>query len=117
MLIQMDETEIQTLEEVVRFLSGAGQARPVLQGGKDDIYAWIERTLVRFRYLFIDRKGKGIVRRYIMQLSGYSRQQVTRLIAQYRTRGRIRRRQRTVKGFERKYTSSDIQRAIVKSGV
>jgi len=109
MLIQMDETRIRTLEEVESFLSGAGQARPVLLGGKDDAYAWIERTLVRFGYMFIDRKGKGIVRRYITQLSGYSRQQVTRLISQYRKSGRIRRRQRTVKGFERKYTPDDIQ--------
>jgi len=44
-----------------------------------------------------------------MQLSGYSRQQITRLISQYRKSGRIRRRQRTVKGFERKYTPDDIQ--------
>ncbi|MCH7559284.1 MAG: transposase family protein [Planctomycetes bacterium] len=109
MLIQMDETRIGTLEEVERFLYGAGQARPILQGSKDDSYAWIERTLVRFSYMLIDRKGKGIVRRYIMQLSGYSRQQITRLISQYRKSGHIRRRQRTVKGFETKYTRSDIQ--------
>jgi len=105
----MDERQIGTLEEIERFLSGAGQAHPILHGGKDATYAWIERTLVRFRYMLIDRKGKGIVRRYLMQLSGYSRQQITRLICQYRKSGRIRRRQRTVKGFERKYTPDDIQ--------
>ncbi len=105
----MDETQIRTLEEIERFLCGAGQVRPVLQCGKDDAYAWIERTLVRFGYMRITRKGKGIVRRYIMQLSGYSRQQITRLISQYRKSGRIRRRQRTVNGFEPKYTRADIQ--------
>ena len=105
----MDETQIRTLEEVERFLCGTGQVRLLLQGGKDATYAWIERTLVRFSYMLIDRKGKGIVRRYIMQLSGYSRQQITRLISQYRKSGHIRRRQRTVKGFETKYTPADIQ--------
>jgi len=108
MLIQMDETQIGTLEEIERFLSGASQARPVVQGGKDETYGWIERTLVRFRYIQLNKKGKGIVRRYIVQLSGYSRQQITRLISQYRKSGHIRRRQRTVKGFECKYTRSDI---------
>ncbi len=109
MLIQMDETQIGTLEEVVRFLSGTCQVQPLFQGDKDAIYAWIERILVRFGYMLIDRKGKGVVLRYIMQLSGYSRQQITRLISQYRESGHIRRRQRTVKGFERKYTPDDIQ--------
>ncbi len=109
MLIQMDETQIRTLKEVEKFLSGAVQTHPVFQGGKDAIYAWIERTLVRFRYIQINKNGKGIVRRYLIQLSGYSRQQITRLISQYRKSGHIRRRQRTVKGFERKYTPDDIQ--------
>ncbi len=105
----MDETRIRTLEEVEQFLSGMGQVCPVLQGGKDDAYAWIERTLFRFHYLRINKNSKGIVRRYIMQLSGYSRQQITRLINQYRKSGQIRRSQRTVKGFEPIYTRADIQ--------
>jgi hypothetical protein len=44
-----------------------------------------------------------------MKISGYSRQQLTRLIAQYRKTGRIRRRQRTVSGFKQKYTEQDIR--------
>jgi len=38
-----------------------------------------------------------------------SRQQLTRLIAQYRKTGLLRRRQRTVAGFTQKYTSKDIR--------
>ena len=38
-----------------------------------------------------------------------SRQQLTRLIAQYRKTGRLQRRQRTVSGFKRKYTTKDIR--------
>ena len=44
-----------------------------------------------------------------MKISGYSRQQLTRLIAQYRKMGRLQRRQRTVCGFKRKYTENDIR--------
>ena len=43
-----------------------------------------------------------MVMRYLMKISGYSRQQLTRLIAQYRKTGRLQRRQRTVSGFQRK---------------
>ncbi|MHB8423729.1 MAG: hypothetical protein ACYDB9_01035 [Gammaproteobacteria bacterium] len=46
--------------------------------------------------------------RALMKVSGYSRQQVTRLIAQYRETGVLKRCQRTVAGFARKYTPADI---------
>jgi len=109
MLVQMDESQIRTLEDVEQFLTGMPCASLQLQGSKDDGYRWIERTLVRFHYLWLGKKQKGFVRRYIQQLSGYSRQQMDRLIEQYRKTGRIRRRQRTVKGFETKYTRVDIR--------
>jgi hypothetical protein len=50
-----------------------------------------------------------VVIRYLMKISGYSRQQLTRLIAQYCKTGRLRRRQRTVGGFKLKYTEQDIR--------
>ncbi|MFQ5356717.1 MAG: integrase [Mariprofundaceae bacterium] len=105
----MDESQIRTLEDVEQFLADMTGASLQLQGSKDDVYRWIERTLVRFRYLWLGKKQKGLVRRYIRQLSGYSRQQMDRLIEQYRKTGHIRRRQRTVKGFETKYTKADIR--------
>lgn len=48
--------------------------------------------------------------RYLINVSGYSRQQLTRLIRQYRKTGTLKRRQRTVAGFTRKYTAADIRR-------
>ena len=109
MLVQMDETRVQTLKDVERFLGGTSDQTLKIQGGKDEVYAWIERTLVRFRYLWLGKKQKGLVRAYIQRLSGYSRPQLNRLIAQYRETGHIRRRQRTVNGFETKYTRADIR--------
>ena len=48
-----------------------------------------------------------MVIRYLMKVSGYSRQQLTRLIAQYRKTGQIKRCQRTVSGFKQKYSEQD----------
>jgi len=45
---------------------------------------------------------------YLIKISGYSRQQFTRLIAQYRRTDRLQRRRRTVSGFTQKYTEQDI---------
>ncbi|MFQ5356530.1 MAG: hypothetical protein ACE5DY_08635 [Mariprofundaceae bacterium] len=105
----MDETEIRTLEDVEQFLTGTTDTSLKLQGSKDDVYAWIQHTLVRFRYMGLRKKPKGLVRGYIKRLTGYSRPQMSRLIRQYRKTGHIRRRQRTVKGFETKYTKVDIR--------
>ncbi|GAV21361.1 hypothetical protein MMIC_P2345 [Mariprofundus micogutta] len=104
----MDERKIKTVADISVFLSGTDQTELRLQGSKDDIYAWVERALNRFRYGKLSKKEKGIVLNYLIQLSGYSRQQVTRFIARYRETGHVRRRQRTVNGFERIYTREDI---------
>jgi transposase InsO family protein len=107
MVIQMDERKIKTVADVEAFLAGADQTDLKLQGSKDDIYAWVERTLNRIRYGSLSKKEKGIVRSYLLQLSGYSRQQITRMIARYRETGHICCRQRTTNGFKCKYTRED----------
>jgi len=68
----MHETQIRTLEDIEQFLAGMTGTSLQLQGSKDDVYGWIERTLVRLRYLWLGKKQRGVVRRYIRQLSGYS---------------------------------------------
>lgn len=50
----------------------------------------------------------GLVIRYLMKISGYSRQQFTRLIVQCRKTGRRQRRQRTVSSFKPRYTEKDV---------
>ena len=45
--------------------------------------------------------------RYLGKMTGYSPAQVKRLIKQYREKGRLVRKQRTVKSFSQKYTAQD----------
>ncbi len=47
--------------------------------------------------------------RFVIKMTGYSRQQVTRLIKQYSDTGKIERQQRIYQGFERLYTAEDIR--------
>jgi hypothetical protein len=51
MLVQMDETRIQTIEDIAVFLADPLTMPLELQSDKDEVYSWVERTLVRFRYL------------------------------------------------------------------
>ena len=101
--------DLTTIEQLADFLSGTQAVAFSVISDTDDCYRWIQRELAKFRYRSLPRPDKGLVIRYLMKISGYSRQQLTRLIAQYRKTGRLKRRQRTVAGFKRKYTQDDIR--------
>ena len=90
MVTLMNDDELITLEQVCGFLDGTQPVTFEIRG-KDACYAWIERTLLRFRYRRLSRAEKGLLVRYLMKVSGYSRQQITRLIGQYHKHGGIRR--------------------------
>jgi hypothetical protein len=100
--------ELKTIGQLTEFLNGTQGVAFCVLSEKDERYRWIGGELIRWRYLSLGKRERGVVVRYLMKVSGYSRQQMTRLIAQYRERGRLERQQRTVGGFGTKYTSRDI---------
>jgi len=104
----MNDSHIETLEHVRQFLGGVAVMEITIPS-KTEGYRWIQGTLVRFQYLSLGKTDRGLIRRYLQQISGYSRAQIARLIKQYRKTGRIQRRQRTAKGFTSKYTPEDIR--------
>ena len=101
--------DLTSIDQLTDFLSGTQAVVFSVISDKDACYRWIQGELVKFRYRQLSHHGKGVVIRYLMKISGYSRQQLTRLIAQYRKNGRLQRRQRTVSGFKQKYTQQDIR--------
>ena len=100
---------IRTLDDIRAFLDG-NEAADITPHDREAAYAFIERTLVRFRYhLGLSRVGKGLVRRFLAKVTGYSDAQLTRLIAQQRRSGRIRdhRRKPPARPFRTVYTAAD----------
>ena len=86
MRLIMNDEKLQTIEQVRQFLEGS--ERVELRGVTvEEKYSWIEMVLVRFRYHRLKRAEKGMIRRYIEKVSGYSRSQVSRLIGEYKRRG------------------------------
>ena len=61
------------------------------------------------KYLELSKKDKGIVRRYLVKISGLSKAQITRLIARWRERGVIEPRASRRHRFPHRYTPADIQ--------
>jgi len=105
----MNAEDLTTIEQLSAFLAGTQRVAFEVASGKDARYQWVQKTLVKFHYSLLSRQDKGVLLRYLMKVSGYSRQQVTRLVKQYREQGRLRRRQRTVNGFSRRFTDADIR--------
>ena len=105
----MNINDLNTIEQMERFLTGSQAVAFLVASSKDECYLGIQRTLVKFRYASLNKRSKGVVVRFLIKITGYSRQQITRLVKQYRDTGKIERQQRTYQGFERLYTNEDIR--------
>ena len=103
----MNDEKLYIVEQVKRFLEGS---KALEFGGVsiEERYRWIETVLVRFKYYRLNRAEKGMIRRYIEKVSGYSRAQVSRLIRQYNQQGRLRKAHYKKHRFPMKYTLTDI---------
>ena len=63
---------IRTLDDIRAFLGGS-EAAEITPHDREAAYAFIERTLVRFRYHFgLPRAGMGLVREFLAKVTGYS---------------------------------------------
>jgi len=95
---------LQTLEQIRAFLEGSqpmGFEIPSREAAND----LIAQTLRRFGCARLGKADKGLVRRYLCKVTGRSRAQMTRLIAQFRRTGRIKdRRGAPARPFPRRYT-------------
>lgn len=75
---------------------------------KKQTYEWIGKTLGKFRYFSESKKNKGIIKKYIVLLTGYSEGQVDKLIKRKRKLGKVFLFERTQHVFPKKYEAEDI---------
>jgi len=55
-----------------------------------EVYGWITRTLRQQRYREQGKKVRGLLLRYVAKMTGLSRTQVTRLVAQYKKHSEVK---------------------------
>jgi transposase InsO family protein len=104
----MDDSEATSLEQIRAFLAGSGQVRFAGQR-RQEVYGWVEKTLLAQQYASLGRPEKGLVRRYIARMTGRSRAQVARLIAGYRKTGRVKAAAYQRTQFPTRYTGADVE--------
>ena len=78
MVIQMNDGQLQTLAQLQAFLDGTISIEFSLAA--EERYRFIGRTVRRFGYRGLKRAQKAVVLRFLERVSGYSRQQLTRLV-------------------------------------
>jgi hypothetical protein len=109
MVIDMNDVKLVTLEQLRGFLAGTNDLGLNQTADAVARYTFIKSVLKRFKYPLQSKPHRGLIRRYLRRVTGYSRPQLTRLIAQYLASGRlVQRYTSTATSYTRKFTAEDV---------
>jgi hypothetical protein len=109
MVIDMNESKLETIEQIREFLAGTSEVAFSIPADEYTLRAFVTTVMRRFRYFTLLKGQRGVVFAYMQRLTGYSRQHLSRLIAQYRDTKSLRPRDRVSRtSFARKYTCEDV---------
>ena len=99
---------VRTFDQIRAFLDSS-EPTEFRFAGRDSACDFVRRTLVRFEFHGLKRDEKGLVKRFIEKVTGYSRAQITRLVKQHRRTGGIRdhRKKPPARPFPCRYTPYD----------
>jgi transposase InsO family protein len=113
MIVTLDTRRLTCVADMQAFLDGSDTIHfhaPDPAGRRQ----WLADLLRRFGYASLRRTDKGVLRSFAQKVCGYSRAQVARLIAQWRTSGSLAdRRGAPARPFSRRYDQADV-RALVE---
>jgi hypothetical protein len=107
MVIQMNDGQLHTLAQLQAFLDGTMAVDFAV--ATEERYSFIGRTVRRFSYRGLRRAQKAVVLRFLERVSGYSRQQLTRLVKRGTERPPLKKRYRGSRtSFSSRYTLADV---------
>ncbi len=108
MVIDMNDEQLKTLADLQGFLDGTVKVDFAVAA--DERYGFIARTVKRFSYGRLKRTDKAIVLRFLERVSGYSRQQIARLVKRGgERRAMVKRYCGSRTSFAHTYTGADIR--------
>jgi hypothetical protein len=106
--IHVHEAEKLSLEQIEAFLN-ASEALRFEGETQAQIYRWVEAVLARQEYHQQSRRARGLLRSYVVKMTGRSRAQVTRWIARYRKSGALQPAPYRRHRFAQRYTRADLE--------
>ena len=106
MNIIMQSTRESTIDQLESFLKGSAPFTFEVPQ-KDEIYTFVPDFLREQNYFKRSKKEKGILREFIIKITGFSRSQITRWIHEFKKTGTLKKKQYNRPCFPQKYTSND----------
>jgi hypothetical protein len=97
-----------SLEQIRAFLEASEEVQFEAHD-RQQVYAWVERTLREQRWSELKRASRGLVRRYLEKMTGLSRAQITRLIQTYAAGEPLQPKPYQRHCFATWYTTADIE--------
>lgn len=107
-MIRMDNLDQLTMSEMEELVSSNRHVSFVAVDNQA-IYGFLERVLQRQQYRKLKKAQRGIVRRFLCKVTGFSRTQLTRLIQRWMEERKIVRRLAPRPHFPVRYTKADIE--------
>lgn len=109
MTLNMNDDHLVSIAQLKEFSKLTNSAKFKSNDSKEETYEWIGRTLSKFRYFSLKKREKGIVKGYVMKMTGYSDGAVDKLIARKKKFGKIFVKERTQNTFQTFYTGEDVE--------
>jgi hypothetical protein len=107
MTFQVLEADRLSIDQMREFLQGSRQIEFKLEG-QAAVYVFLERVLQHQHYSQLGKGERGVIRAYLIKLTGLSRAQTTRLIARWNETREVRPLPPHRPNFPRRYQASDI---------
>jgi len=109
MVIDMNVAKLGTIEQIREFLAGTADLTFTVLTEEAKRRRFVVTVVRRFSYFRLKKGHRGVVFAYLQRLTGYSRQHLSRLLAQYRRCKTLRSGDRTNRtSFARKFSPADV---------
>jgi hypothetical protein len=84
MVIDMNVSRLETIEQIREFLNGTAEVAFTNPSDELTLRAFVTTVIKRYRYFDLPKGQRGVLSAYMRRMTGYSRQHLSRLVAQYR---------------------------------
>ena len=109
MVIDMNVSRLETIEQIREFLNGTAEVAFSHPADESARRTFVTTVVRRYRYCRLPKGQRGVLFAYMQRLTGYSRQHLSRLIAQYRHTQSLKPMKRTSRtSFTRTYGPEDV---------
>lgn len=84
MVIDMNVSRLETIEQIQEFVNGTAEVPFTNPSDELTLHTFVTTVMKRYRYFELPKGQRGVLSAYMRRMTGYSRQHLSRLIAQYR---------------------------------